>query len=142
MTSARPPNAAAGKPPPITLPKVNRSGAPSYGPRGRTSRPALQRKPVITSSEISSAPCARGDPAQRLGEPGLGRDDAHVAGGRLGDDGGDLVAALGEHGLEGVDVVVRQDDRLGGARGPARPAESGRAKVATPEPAAASREST
>jgi hypothetical protein len=59
MISARPPNAAAGKPPPITLPKVNRSGAPAaYGP-SRPYQPAAEhRNPVMTSSETSSAPCS------------------------------------------------------------------------------------
>ena len=49
MTSARPPKAAAGKPPPMTLPKVIRSGATPSMPY----QPALlTRKPVITSSEM------------------------------------------------------------------------------------------
>ncbi len=55
MTSARPPNAAAGRPPDITLPNVYRSPAtPStpYQPASDT------RKPVITSSMTSRAPCA------------------------------------------------------------------------------------
>ena len=55
MSSARPPNAAAGKPPPITLPKVIRSGATPSIPY----RPdAVTRKPVITSSLMNSAPCS------------------------------------------------------------------------------------
>ena len=59
MTSARPPKAAAGKPPPMTLPKVNRSGAPaSYGPSSPYQPAREQRKPVMTSSLTSSAPCA------------------------------------------------------------------------------------
>ena len=59
MTSARPPKAAAGNPPPITFPKVNRSGAPAaYGP-SRPNQPAAEhRNPVMTSSEISRAPWA------------------------------------------------------------------------------------
>ena len=54
MTSARPPNAAAGRPPDMTLPNVNRSastGSSPYQPDRET------RKPVMTSSMISSAPC-------------------------------------------------------------------------------------
>src|SRR6266498_1455380 len=56
MISARLPNAAAGKPPPITLPNVIRSGTtPStpYQPE------RVIRNPVITSSETNSAPCSR-----------------------------------------------------------------------------------
>jgi hypothetical protein len=49
ITSARPPNAAAGKPPPITLPKVIRSGTTPSMPN-QPSRE--ERKPVITSSEM------------------------------------------------------------------------------------------
>ena len=53
MTSARPPNAAAGSPPPMTLPKVNRSASTGSWPY----QPArVTRKPVITSSLMSSAP--------------------------------------------------------------------------------------
>ena len=60
MMSARPPKAAAGKPPPMTLPKVKRSGAPAaYGPSSPYQPEREQRKPVITSSEMSSAPCWR-----------------------------------------------------------------------------------
>ncbi len=54
MIDAGPPNAAAGSPPLITLPKVNRSagtGSRPYQPDADT------RKPVITSSMTSSAPC-------------------------------------------------------------------------------------
>ncbi len=55
MTSARPPKAAAGSPPLITLPKVNRSA----GTGSRPYQPAAEtRNPVITSSMINSAPCA------------------------------------------------------------------------------------
>ena len=53
MISARPPNAAAGSPPPITLPKVMRSPATPSRPY----QPDLvTRNPVSTSSMISSAP--------------------------------------------------------------------------------------
>ena len=45
-----------------------RAGPRHTGPRGRTSRRREHRNPVITSSEMSSAPCSRGDPAQPLGE--------------------------------------------------------------------------
>ena len=69
MTSARPPKAAAGSPPLITLPKVNRSAStPSrpYQPAG------LTRKPVMTSSRISSAPCAAVSSRSRALKPGSG----------------------------------------------------------------------
>ena len=58
ITSARPPNAAAGKPPPITLPNVIRSGRqPSTAPSRPQCPERVTRKPVITSSLTNSAPC-------------------------------------------------------------------------------------
>ena len=55
MTSARPPKAPTGMPPPMTLPSVVRSG---LMPSSFCAQPRSTRKPVITSSKISSAPCA------------------------------------------------------------------------------------
>ena len=57
------------------------------------------------------------DPPQPLSEPRHRRHDAHVAGGRLGDDRRDLATARGEGGLYRGQVVVGQHDRLAGARG-------------------------
>ena len=69
MTSARPPNAAAGSPPPMTLPKVNRSASTPSSPY----QPArVTRKPVITSSLMSSAPCARHSASRPALKPGSG----------------------------------------------------------------------
>ncbi|CAM5625027.1 hypothetical protein SANTM175S_01558 [Streptomyces antimycoticus] len=50
MTSARPPKAAAGKPPPMTLPKVIRSGSTPSSPNHPG--PGDPEKPVMTSSEM------------------------------------------------------------------------------------------
>ncbi len=61
MTAALPPTAATGRPPPMTLPKVNRSGVQpgSTVPASRPHQPAgPTRKPVSTSSSTSSAPCS------------------------------------------------------------------------------------
>ena len=69
MISARPPKAAQGRPPPITLPNVTRSPAtPStpYQPE------AVTRNPVSTSSMISSAPADRHSEASRALNPGAG----------------------------------------------------------------------
>ena len=58
---------------------------------------------------------------QRLEEAGSRRDDAHVAGDRLDEDRGEPLAVLGHGRRNGVDVVERQHDRVGGdARGDAR----------------------
>ena len=60
MISAEPPRAAAGMPPPITLPKHQMSGVQPSGCPDRPQPPvAVARKPVSTSSQISSAPWRR-----------------------------------------------------------------------------------
>ena len=46
--------------------------------------------------------------------PGVGRDRAHVGGCTLEDDGGDTVTHLLEARAQGIEVVVGQDDCLGG----------------------------
>jgi len=64
MISARPPNAPTGRPPPMILPSVVRSGvifSISWTP------PRASRKPVITSSKISTAPCACREPGRTGG---------------------------------------------------------------------------
>ena len=48
-----------------------------------------------------------------LQEAGGRRHDAHVAGDRLHDDRGDLALVGLEARGHGVDVIVRQDDRVG-----------------------------
>src|SRR5262252_6591578 len=69
MISARPPNAAAGSPPPMTLPKVVRSPAmPS-----RPYQPDLvTRKPVRTSSMTSRAPYSPHSAASSSLKPAAG----------------------------------------------------------------------
>ncbi len=68
----------------------------------------------MTSSLMSSAPSGVAQGAQPLDESRLRRDDAHVGGGRLGDDAGDLAAVLLEGRLGQREVVVGQHDRVGG----------------------------
>ena len=80
-----------------------------------------------------------GHTADRGVEAGRRWHDPHVGRGALGDDRGDLAAALGEAGLQGGDVVVGQDDRLGGHRrgyaGAARQAAGGQARAGRREQA-------
>ena len=54
MMSRRPPNAPTGMPPPTILPSVVRSGLMPYS---ACAPPSATRKPVITSSKISTLPC-------------------------------------------------------------------------------------
>ena len=54
MTAELPPIAATGNPPPRPLASVVRSGVT---PKNSCAPPRANRKPVITSSKISNAPC-------------------------------------------------------------------------------------
>src|ERR1035438_5089392 len=77
MISARPPKAAHGSPPPITLPNVTRSpGTPSmpYQPDEVT------RKPVSTSSMISRAPADWHNDASAALNPAAGGTTPMFAG--------------------------------------------------------------
>src|ERR1700722_13888865 len=77
MISARPPNAAQGSPPPITLPNVTRSP----GTRSTPYQPsAVTRKPVSTSSMISSAPEASHSDRSSSLNPGAGGTPPMLAG--------------------------------------------------------------
>ena len=53
-------------------------------------------------------------PADLAVPPGVGRDRAHVGGGTLEDNGGDTVTHLLEARAQDLNIVVGQDDRLGG----------------------------
>src|SRR5262245_41200774 len=77
MISARPPKAAAGSPPPITLPNVIRSPATPSRPY----QPDLvTRKPVSTSSMTSSAPNSAQSPASSSLNPADGGTTPMFAG--------------------------------------------------------------
>ena len=70
MTSARPPKAPMGRPPPMTLPKqreVGRDAETLLAPR-----PTPRRNPVITSSKISSAPTRSHAARSPSRKPGAG----------------------------------------------------------------------
>ncbi len=57
------------------------------------------------------------EPAQRLQVAGLGRDDAHVRRDRFDDDRSEPFAVAHDRLRRGVEVVVRNDDRVGGGSG-------------------------
>jgi hypothetical protein len=73
--------------------------------------------------------------AQPLEIAGLRRHQAHVAGDRLDEDGGDLAAALGEARLGGGEVVVGRHQG-GAVTAAGTPGDEGTPIVAAPEPAA------
>ena len=138
MTSARPPNAAAGRPPLITLPKVNRSastGSRPYQPA------ALTRNPVITSSMINNAPCRAVISRRPALNPGSGAiapmlpAAASVIRQAISLPNSAKHASTAPRSLYGRTIVSA-------VCAPVTPGVSGRPKVTTPEPAAASSAST
>ena len=101
----------------MTLPKVNRSGAPAAYPCSPASRPnhpaSLHRKPVITSSEMSSAPWAAVIRRSPSVKPGAGGTTPMLPG-----DASVISAAISlprsaKAASTRVEVVERQHDRLG-----------------------------
>ena len=138
MTSARPPKAAAGRPPPITLPKVNRSagtGSRPYQPDGET------RNPVITSSRISSAPCSVVIRRNSALKPSSGGTTPMLAAAAsvitqaMSPPRTRKTSSTAATSLYGSTTVSP-------ACAPVTPGVSGSASVATPEPADASSAST
>src|SRR6516225_10724898 len=134
MISARPPNAAAGSPPPITLPNVTRSPAtPSspYQPDDDT------RNPVSTSSMISTAPADRHSEASSALNPGAGGTTPMLAG-----QASVITAAIDEprsaNTADAASGSLYGSTMVSPAAAPVTPGESGSPNVATPEPAAAS----
>ena len=97
IRSRRPPYAATGSPPPITLPSVVRS---AVTPKRSAAPPGAMRNPVITSSKISSAPCSSASRAQRGQERRIGRDEPRVADHRLDDDRRDATGVAPQQRLD------------------------------------------
>src|SRR5438552_2857609 len=77
MIEARPPKAAQGSPPPITLPNVTRSPVTPSTP---CQPEAVTRNPVSTSSMISRAPADRHSEASVSLNPGAGGTIPMLAG--------------------------------------------------------------
>jgi hypothetical protein len=114
MMSRRPPKAPTGMPPPITLPSVVRSGVMPNRPCAPT---GPTRKPVITSSKISTAPCCVHSVRIALEEGARRHDEVHVADHRLDDDAGDAVAMAAEARFELLRRVVVEHQRVPGEVG-------------------------
>ena len=94
-------------------------GSPALDRRRRgPSRPrAVARKPVITSSLMKSAPWARQVSARKALKPGIGGTTPMLPGAASVMRQAMRGAVGGEGGLDGVAVVVGQDDRLARGRG-------------------------
>ena len=109
MMSRRPPNAPTGNPPPMILPSVVMSGVMlkwPCAPRGPT------RKPVITSSNINTAPCLVHSLRSVCRKFLVGNDQIHIAGDRLDDHAGDLIAHFRERIFDLLRVVVVLHERV------------------------------
>src|SRR5215468_1347756 len=138
ITSARPPNAAAGSPPLMTLPNVNRSastGSSPYQPAADT------RNPVITSSRTSSAPFSTVILRSAALKPGRGDTTPMLA----------AAASVITHAISGPNrskasatapTSLYGSTIVSAAWAPVTPGVSGSPRVATPDPAAASSAST
>ncbi len=138
MMSARPPNAAAGRPPPITLPKVIRSAAmPS-----RPNQPdRVTRNPVSTSSMISSAPYSWQSPASSSLNPAAGGTTPMFAG-HASVITQAICSPCSANACRTAAASLYGSTSVSAAIAPVTPGESGSPKAATPDPAAASRAST
>src|SRR5712671_3564542 len=95
MMRRAPPKAPTGMPPPITLPKVARSGAM---PKSSAAPPRASRNPEITSSKMRSAPYSL------------------VSRHRLDDEGRDARALTLKQLLQRRFIIERQHARAGRER--------------------------
>jgi hypothetical protein len=116
--SRRPPKAPTGMPPPMILPSVVRSGRT---PDSSCTPPRATRKPVMTSSKISSAPWRSQIARRPSRKPGTGSTMF-----MLPAIGSTMMQAISAPSsakpLDLVEVVVAQRDGVLGQRGRARPA--------------------
>ena len=117
ITSARPPNAASGYPPPMILPSVVRSGrTPIAFLRATGGDP--ERDDLV---EDQQRPVAVGQRAQERQEVRLGRADAAGTLDGFDDDRGELVLPAPQGGFDAVRIAPRQLDDEAVQRGRARP---------------------
>ena len=135
MMARAPPKAPTGMPPPITLPKVARSGAM---PVSSAAPPRPTRKPEITSSKISSAPCAR------VRWRSAARNSRRCSSRPWLAGTGSMMSAAMRAPSRANKASAAASSSSGSTRVQAvnasgTPADEGRPKVARPEPAATSR---
>ena len=107
ITSRRPPTAPIGRPPPITLPNVVRSGVTSYF---AWAPPEPRRNPVITSSNTSRAPTRSHSARSPSRKPGAGRRHPCWRRPARRSRAATRSSSVGHH-------VVRHDERLGDRAG-------------------------
>lgn len=131
MMSLRPPNAASGIPPPMTLPIVVRSGVM---PCSDCAPPSATRKTGHHFVVNQHRAVFFGQSAQGF-DKGFGRaDEVHIADEGFDNHAGDFVAALGKGFFELGDVVVFEYQSML-VKSAGTPAEEGLPKVSRPLPA-------
>jgi hypothetical protein len=137
MMSRRPPNAPTGMPPPMILPSVVRSGRTPYKRLRAAEGDAKSGHDFVEDQQRAGAIAFA---AQRLEEAGRGRHAVHVAGDRLDDHAGDLLADLAERLAH---LAPRRCSSASPCVGERRgtPGEVGTPRVSAPEPALISSES-
>src|SRR5579864_8690820 len=98
----------------MILPSTVRSGRT---PNSCWAPPGATRKPVITSSKNEQTPRLVGQLPQTLEEVLNGRNDTHIRGHRLDDDGGHFPLVGVEKSNHRLKVVVLRDQGLRSHRG-------------------------
>ena len=103
MSSARPPNAAAGRPPPTILPRIVRSGQHAEALLRTAARDAEAGDHLVEDEQRARGVAER---AEHLEEARRGRHDAHVPGDGLDEDRREPLAVALDRRRRRLDVVV------------------------------------
>ena len=122
MISARPPNAPTGRPPPMILPSVVRSGRM---PSRSCAPPGATRKPVMTSSKIRSAPWRFVSSRRPARKPGLGSTSPMLPAYGSTMTPRSQPGSAAKRGAHRVEIVVRQRRACRARCRPVMPGESG-----------------
>ena len=137
MMSARPPKAPTGRPPPMTLPRVVRSGVT---PKTLWAPPIATRNPVITSSKMSTLPWSSHTARSASRNPGSGSTIPIFPA-----IGSTITAAtVSPSALKNalrVSSSLKGSVKVNAANAFGTPPESGSPRVNAPEPALTSKES-
>jgi hypothetical protein len=108
ITSARPPNAASGRPPP-TIPNGREIGADADTAL-RAAEPEPQPRDDLVEDQQRPVPLGAG--AQPLEESLVGRNEPHVAADRLDDDRCESRPDATQMPIDVVEIVVARDREI------------------------------
>ena len=113
MTSARPPYAPTGMPPPTILPRRREIGLHARQSLLRTAVGEAKTGHHLVENQKRPVPPA--EPLGRFEKSGLGQHHAHVADDRFEDHAGDLVPVTGERLFQPLRIVEFECERVGRA---------------------------